>query len=124
MAGFEPAASSSRCEVAVPTASAAACLTWEPLSVGVRWGPLQATGVVTHLVTRFRGAFCLSTWMRTTGALLVARHRPIVIRVLEIAQDGRGAGGLPYLTAVQIDRREARMASRCRVRSVATGKMA
>ena len=58
---FELPASSSRSQVAVPIASAAACLSWEPLSVGVRWRPLQATGVVTHLVTRFRGAFCLAT---------------------------------------------------------------
>ena len=66
------AASSSRSQVAAPTASTVACLTWEPSSVGVRWRPLLAKGVVTHLVTRFRGSFCLTSWMLTTGAFLLA----------------------------------------------------
>jgi hypothetical protein len=43
--------------------------------VGVRLRPLLATGVVTHLVTRFRGGFCLATWMRTNGATLLAANR-------------------------------------------------
>jgi hypothetical protein len=52
VAGFEPAASSSRRQVAVPTASGAACSTWESPSVNVRWCPLLAMAIVTHLVTR------------------------------------------------------------------------
>jgi len=61
LAGFEPAASSSRSQVAASAASPAACLSWEPSSVSVRLRPRLATGVVTHLVTRFRGGFCLTT---------------------------------------------------------------
>jgi hypothetical protein len=45
-------ASSYRSQVAVPTASAAACLTWTRPSVSVRWRPLLAMAIVTHLVTR------------------------------------------------------------------------
>jgi hypothetical protein len=37
--------------VAVSTASAASCLTWERSSVSVRWRPLLALAIVTHLVT-------------------------------------------------------------------------
>ena len=68
VAGFEPAASSSRSQVAMPTASDAACLTWELPSVSVRWRPLLAVAIVTHLVTRLRAGFGLTTWMQTTGA--------------------------------------------------------
>jgi hypothetical protein len=52
VAGFEPAASSSRSQVPIRTASAAACLTWEALSVDVRWRPRLSAVIVTHLVTR------------------------------------------------------------------------
>jgi hypothetical protein len=45
-------ASSSRSQVLTGTASAAARLTWERPSVGVRWRPLLAMAIVTHLVTR------------------------------------------------------------------------
>jgi len=45
-------ASSSRSQVAVPTGSGAARLTWEPPSVNVRWRPLLVMAIVTHLVTR------------------------------------------------------------------------
>ena len=45
-------APSSRSQVAASAASTAACLGWEPSSVGVRWRPLSAMGVVTQLVTR------------------------------------------------------------------------
>ena len=45
-------ASSSRSQRAMRTARAAACLTWEALSVGVRWRPLLSVVIVTHLVTR------------------------------------------------------------------------
>jgi hypothetical protein len=67
VAGFEPAASSSRSQVAVAAASAAAYLNWKLSSAGVRWCPLLARGVVTHLVTRFRGGFWLITRTQTTG---------------------------------------------------------
>jgi hypothetical protein len=52
VAGFEPAASSSRSQLGVRTARAAVCLTWEAPSIGVRGHPLLATAMVTHLVTR------------------------------------------------------------------------
>jgi hypothetical protein len=67
VAGFEPAASSSRSQVAVSTASAASYLTWERSSVSVRWRPLLALAIVTHLVTRLWAGFGLATWMQTTG---------------------------------------------------------
>ena len=52
VAGFEPAASSSRSQVAARTASSAACLTWERSSVSVRCRPLLAMVIGTHLVIR------------------------------------------------------------------------
>jgi len=58
VAGFEPAASSSRSQVAVPTASAGPRLTWEPPSIDVRWRPLLAVAMVTHLVTRLLASRC------------------------------------------------------------------
>jgi hypothetical protein len=45
-------ASSSRSQVMRWAPRAAACLTWEPLSVNVRWCPLLAVVIVTHLDTR------------------------------------------------------------------------
>lgn len=36
----------------MPTASAAVCLAWERPSVSVRWRPLLAVAIVTHLVTQ------------------------------------------------------------------------
>jgi hypothetical protein len=45
-------ASSSRSQVAVRTASAAARLTWDQSSVSVRWRPPLAMAIVTHLVTQ------------------------------------------------------------------------
>lgn len=47
-----PLASSSRSQVAAPTASAAGGVTWERSSVGVRWRPRLAVAIVTQLVTR------------------------------------------------------------------------
>jgi hypothetical protein len=52
VAGFEPAASSSRSQLAMRTTTASACLTWELPSIGVRWRPLLSVVIVTHLVTR------------------------------------------------------------------------
>ena len=52
VAGFEPAASSSRSHVAVPTASIAARLTRERPSASVRWRPPLVAAIVTHLVTQ------------------------------------------------------------------------
>jgi hypothetical protein len=51
VAGFEPAASSSRTQVQTWTASAAASLAWHRSSVSVRWRSPLAVAVVTHLVT-------------------------------------------------------------------------
>jgi hypothetical protein len=52
VAGFEPAASSSRSQVASRAASTAACLTWERPSIDVRWRSPLTMAIVTHLVTR------------------------------------------------------------------------
>jgi hypothetical protein len=52
VAGFEPAASSSRSQVAAQTACARAYLAWERPCVSVRWRPLVEMAIVTHLVTR------------------------------------------------------------------------
>jgi hypothetical protein len=49
-------ASSSRSQVVVRTASAEARLTWERLSVSVRWHPLLVVAIVTHLDTQHHGA--------------------------------------------------------------------
>jgi hypothetical protein len=52
VAGFEPAASSSRSQLAMRTARAAVSLTWEATSADIRRGPSLTTAIVTHLVTR------------------------------------------------------------------------
>jgi hypothetical protein len=52
VAGFEPAASSSRSQVVVWTTSTAACLSWDRSSVSIRWRPPMSVPIVTHLVTR------------------------------------------------------------------------
>jgi hypothetical protein len=49
MAGFEPAASSSRSQVVMLTASASARLTSKSWSVDVRGCPPLAVAIVTHL---------------------------------------------------------------------------
>jgi hypothetical protein len=54
VAGFEPAASSSRSQVQMPPASAASCLTWDRTSVSVRGRPTLAMAIVTHLGTQHR----------------------------------------------------------------------
>jgi hypothetical protein len=60
VAGFEPAASSSRSQVRYGLPGAAACLTWEAPSVGIRWRPLLSVVIVTHLVTRSFASRCAS----------------------------------------------------------------
>jgi hypothetical protein len=52
VAGFEPAASSSRSQVQMSAASAAACLACGRPSVDVRWRPPLSVAIVTHFVTR------------------------------------------------------------------------
>jgi hypothetical protein len=52
VAGFEPAASSSRSQVPVRPTSAVACLTCDRSSVCVRWRPPLSVAIVTHFVTR------------------------------------------------------------------------
>jgi hypothetical protein len=52
VAGFEPAASSSRSQVQTRTASTAAFLAWDGPSVGVRWRPPLSVAIVTHFVIR------------------------------------------------------------------------
>jgi hypothetical protein len=56
--------SSSRSQVAVPTASGASCMTWEPSKV--HWRPLLSVVIVTDLVTR-----PLVSWRETASALSV-----------------------------------------------------
>ena len=58
VAGFEPAASSSRSQLATWTARAVPCPTWEASSVGVRCRPLLSVVIVTHLVTRSLASRC------------------------------------------------------------------
>ena len=52
VAGFEPAASSSRSQVPAGTTSVAACLAWDRPSMNVRWRPPSAVAIVTHLATQ------------------------------------------------------------------------
>jgi hypothetical protein len=52
VAGFEPAASSSRSQIAVRTARAAVRLIWERPSVNVRQRLVMNVPIVTQLVTR------------------------------------------------------------------------
>ena len=51
VAGFEPAASSSRSQRAMRAARAAARLAWEATSADVHWRPLLSVVIVTQLVT-------------------------------------------------------------------------
>ena len=78
VAGFEPAASSSRTQVTESVGSASALLTCNASSIGVPWRPSLATVVVTHLVTQaFRlaqGALVLNPLMRSSGQ--VVQDRP------------------------------------------------
>ena len=52
VAGFEPAASSSRSQVEARTASAEARVACGGPSVDARWRPPLAVAIVTHFVTR------------------------------------------------------------------------
>ena len=56
VAGFEPAASSSRSQVVARTASVEAHLPWDKPSVSVCWRPPLSVAIVTHLVTRLFAA--------------------------------------------------------------------
>jgi hypothetical protein len=71
VAGFEPAASSSRSQRAMRSTIALPLLTCLALSVDVRWRPLVSVAVVTHLVTHPpRGAVAVAT-----GLILLATDR-------------------------------------------------
>src|SRR5262249_7212773 len=50
--------SSSRSQLAIRTARAVGCLSWEPPSVGVHWRRLLSLVIVTHLVTRSLTSRC------------------------------------------------------------------
>jgi hypothetical protein len=52
VAGFEPAASSSRSQRKMQAARAAGGVTWGRSSIGVRWRPRLTVAIVTHLVAR------------------------------------------------------------------------
>jgi hypothetical protein len=97
---FVAVASSSRSQVAGSTASTSSCLTWERSSVSVRWRPLLALAIVTHLVTRLRADFGLATWMQTTGVVLLGVKQCSLARVPMPAQVSYCAHGLLYLAAV------------------------
>jgi hypothetical protein len=114
VAGFEPAASSSRSQVAIPVSRVAVSLTWERLSVSVRWRPPLAVAIVTQLVTRLRAGSSLTIWMQTTGValLVVERCSPVSMRMP--AWGGLSAYGLLYLAAVRDYRPGVRTLSRSR----------
>jgi hypothetical protein len=59
VAGFEPAASSSRSQVISCATSAAGCLTWGRPSVDVHWCPQEAVAIATHWLL---GSGHASTW--------------------------------------------------------------
>jgi hypothetical protein len=61
-------ASSSRSQVQTRITSAAERPTWDGLSVDVRWRPLLAVVIVTHLVTRLR-AFIQATRLQAATYL-------------------------------------------------------
>ena len=96
---FANPASSSRSQVAMQTARAAARLTWEAPSVGVRWRSLPSVVIVTHLVTRVAcdsvprvAAF---NFRRSSGASL----RPVMLQLsdqTDLSVDDQLA--LPYST--------------------------
>ena len=65
----------------------------------VRRCSLLARGVVTHLVTWFRGGFSLTTWLQTIGTLLLGIQRCSSVRLRATAHDGRSVRGLLYLVA-------------------------
>ena len=74
VAGFEPAASSSRSQVAARATSAATRVACGRLSVGVRWRPPLAVAIVTHFVTQswcVRGR--LLAWTVTVTATMAGR---------------------------------------------------
>jgi len=60
----------SQSQVAGPTASGAARLTWEPRSVNVRWRPLLAMAIVTHLVTRLLASLSHEQSLRRKSRVL------------------------------------------------------
>jgi hypothetical protein len=101
VAGFEPAASSSRTQVPAGAASAAACAACDGPSVDVRCRPPLAVAIVTHFVTQSpcgqqtaaglarsvyvsRGGLETSNAVhRVTRALLAWPPGPIVSRVIQ-----------------------------------------
>ena len=95
VAGFEPAASSSRSQVPARTASAAACLTWEAPSVGVRWRPSLPVAIVTHLVTQLRSLTCVGRSNHVWVCLRqkADRHSSHPLRIAPVSDLQRGALG-------------------------------
>ena len=65
-------------------------------------GIYQVQGSHTDTLVELRGFEPLTPSMRITGATLLAGHRCSVVRVWVTAQDGRSAGRLLYLAAVQL----------------------
>jgi len=90
VAGFEPAASSSRRQVHAWRASAAACLTWPRPSISVHWRPPTSVAIVTHLVTRSLVARRRRRWLDRSSRILATVH------------GRRSACWLLYLAAVRL----------------------
>ncbi len=100
-------ASSSRSQVGVQAASAAACLTCERPSVSVRWRPPLAVAIVTHLVTRPQMTPSDQPWL--SGNLAAHRALREVIGT---------ALGTPLELPGHLERRRARLHRPCQVKSI------
>ncbi|MDX6422364.1 MAG: hypothetical protein QOG28_6984 [Trebonia sp.] len=104
VAGFEPAASSSRSQLVTWAAGDEASLAWESPSVWVRWCPSLMAAIATHLVTRalscLAGEWLLRRSFRTTSYLpwpssanmAVLPECPLLALISPTLWHGRGTG--------------------------------
>lgn len=107
-------ASSSRTQVTTPTASAGACLTWEALSVDVRWRPRLSVVIVTHLVTRSSADRAMVQVERPPGCKLVAGWSVEVIQAGQSVDPGLSRTPEGHtVAAVCCCRREASLTIKC-----------
>jgi len=73
------------------------------ISVSVRWCPLLALAIVTHLVTRLRAGFGLVTWMQNIGTVQDRCCLPSLLRLFTVVL-GRGCAlGLLYFVGCDDD---------------------
>ena len=77
---------------------------WPLIKTASRLSPGPSLALALAMVTRFRGRFCLTTWLQTTGTVLLVVERCSVVRVRLAIEDRRSAPGLLYFAAVQDDR--------------------